>query len=162
MQWQLMKNFIIVIVGAILVVVVLNKINHPTDTSAVSDPSPIFPTAPVETNLTSIHGINIYIENLKDGDSIENPLVIRGRAPGNWFFEASAPVVLTDWDGLIIAEGYVTAEGEWMTTEYVPFSGTLTFVKPVYGERGTLIFQKNNPSGESKFDDAAEMTIMFK
>ncbi len=162
MQWNLMKNILIVIVGAILVVVVLNKINHPTETPVVLDPSPTVPAAPVETELTSIRGIKIYVENLKDGDSIENPLVIRGRAPGNWFFEASAPVTLTDWDGLIIAEGYVMAEGEWMTTDYVPFSGTLTFVKPAYGERGTLIFQKDNPSGESQFDDAAEMTIMFK
>lgn len=162
MQWNLMKNILIVIVGALVVIFVLGGLNKPK----IEPVAPVIPepevVAPVQTELTSLRGVKIYVdvENMDDG--ITSPLVLSGKAPGNWFFEASAPVVLTDWDGLIIAEGYVMANGEWMTTDYVPFSGTLTFVKPAYGERGTLIFQKDNPSGESQFDDAAEMTIQFK
>ena len=80
-----------------------------------------------------------------------------------WFFEASFPVVLTNWDGLIIAEGIATAQGEWMTTEFVPFEATLKFIvdKNAYSNRGFLILRKDNPSGLPEHDDALEIPIMF-
>lgn len=98
---------------------------------------------------------------------ISSPLVLRGQARGNWFFEASAPVTLVNWDGLIIAEGIITADGEWMTTEFVPFSSTLNFTSPYkagdpeFMKRGTLIFQKDNPSGLPENDDAVEIPVLF-
>lgn len=104
----------------------------------------------------------IRLHSPQEGDRVRSPLMIRGEARGSWFFEATFPVVLTDWDGLIIAEGYATADGEWMTTEYVPFTAELTFVKPDYGERGSLILQKNNPSGLPEHDDAFEITVYFE
>ncbi|OGJ59137.1 hypothetical protein A2635_04210 [Candidatus Peribacteria bacterium RIFCSPHIGHO2_01_FULL_51_9] len=96
------------------------------------------------------------------GDRITSPLTIKGQARGTWYFEATFPVVLTDWDGLIIAQGYAQAEGEWMTEDFVPFSATLTFEKPAYGERGTLVLQKDNPSGLPEHDDAVEIPIRFE
>lgn len=98
---------------------------------------------------------------------ISSPVTLSGQARGNWFFEGSAPVALTNWDGLIIAEGFVTAQGEWMTTEFVPFSGNLTFTSPYktgdadFMKRGTLIFKKDNPSGLSENDDALEIPVLF-
>jgi hypothetical protein len=96
------------------------------------------------------------------GDSITSPLEIKGEARGQWFFEASFPVILTNWDGLIIAQGIATADGDWMTTEFVPFTATLEFTKPEYNERGTLILQKDNPSGLPEHDDAFEFAIRFE
>lgn len=95
-------------------------------------------------------------------NGISSPLVVTGRARGYWFFEASFPVVLTDWDGKIIADGYATAEGEWMTEDFVPFYFTLTFDKPAYGERGTLILRKDNPSGLPEHDAAVEIPVRFE
>lgn len=98
---------------------------------------------------------------------VESPLQLRGQARGNWFFEASAPVALVNWDGLIIAEGFVTAQGEWMTTDFVPFAGELTFTSPYkagdpdFMKRGALIFKKDNPSGLPENDDALEFTVWF-
>jgi Immunoglobulin-like domain of bacterial spore germination len=98
---------------------------------------------------------------------VSSPLTLSGKARGNWFFEASAPVSLVNWDGLIIAEGFVTAEGEWMTTEFVPFTGSLEFVSPYkegdpdFMKRGALIFQKDNPSGLPENDDAVEIPVLF-
>lgn len=92
---------------------------------------------------------------------ITSPLTFSGKARGTWFFEGSFPVSLVNWDGLIIAEGYATASGEWMTEEYVPFTGTLTFDKPGYGDRGAIIFQKDNPSGLPENDNALEISIRF-
>lgn len=103
----------------------------------------------------------IRVEDPQPGDVIESPLSLSGVARGTWFFEGSAPVVLTDWDGKIIAEGYVSTLDDWMTEKLVPFEGVLEFEKPEYGERGTLIFQKDNPSGLPEYDDALEFNISF-
>ena len=54
--------------------------------------------------------------SIAPGSEISSPLRITGEARGPWYFEASFPVVLTDGDGLIIAEGHGQAQGEWMTT----------------------------------------------
>ena len=98
---------------------------------------------------------------------VANPLLISGSARGNWYFEGSFPIVLTNWDGLIIAEGYATALGEWMTKDFVPFSATLEFTSLYPGKgqdfmkRGSLILKKDNPSGLPENDDALEIPIQF-
>ena len=95
------------------------------------------------------------------GDTISNPLTITGEARGSWFFEASFPVFLTDWDGKIIGQGIAQAKGDWMTTDYVPFTATLTFATPAenYSDKGTLILKKDNPSGLPEYDNALEMQV---
>ena len=154
-----MKNIIIIIVGAILVFLVITRLgDRPVDPVVETPTESTLP----ETKITSLKGVEIFVDNPRPGYIVTSPLTVHGRAPGNWFFEANAGITLTDWDGLIIAEGYIMAEGDWMTTDYVPFTGTITFTKPAYGERGTLIFKKDNPSGEPQFDDSAEMMIKFQ
>jgi hypothetical protein len=109
----------------------------------------------------------IQIENPAGMGVVTSPLSIKGKARGNWFFEGSAPVSLVDWDGKIIAEGVITAEGEWMTTEFVPFNGSLEFTSPykegdeAFMKRGSLIFMKDNPSGLPENDDALEIPVLF-
>lgn len=99
--------------------------------------------------------------------TITSPLTITGEARGNWFFEASFPVSLVNWDGLIIAEGIATATGEWTTEEFVPFSTELEFVSPYiegsqdFMKKGTLILKKDNPSGLPEHDDALEIPLNF-
>jgi hypothetical protein len=104
---------------------------------------------------------NIYVSYPKDNDKISTPLIIKGEAR-TWYFEASFPVILTDWDGVIIAQGTATAESDWMTTNFVPFTATLNFTKPSYGERGFLILKKDNPSGLPQNDDSIEIPVNFK
>lgn len=103
----------------------------------------------------------IQITSPMPNDTITSPLTITGQARGNWYFEATFPVILTDWDGLIIAEGYATATSDWMTEDFVPFTATLTYTTPSYGANGTLILQKSNASGEPQYDDALEIPILF-
>ena len=96
--------------------------------------------------------------------------IVTGKARGNWFFEGSFPVSLT-WSGKTIAEGIATAEGEWMTTEFVPFKSVLTFnpdfiIDAIEGDGnvwplGSLILKKDNPSGLPENDDALEIPISF-
>lgn len=103
----------------------------------------------------------IVLNSPRPNEIIKSPLVIKGQARGNWFFEASFPVMLTDWDGLIIAQGIAKAEGEWMTTEFVPFTATLNFENPKYKNNGTLILKKDNASGLPEHDDALEIPVFF-
>lgn len=156
----LMKNIIIVIVGALVVFFVLSKVTH-APVPVVEEPIPVVetPTPAKEIALTSEKGIIIYVTTPDANVAAGSPLQISGRAPGNWFFEASAPVTLTNWDGLIIGEKYIEAQGEWMTTDYVPFKGEIIFPEGNLYNRGFLIFKKDNPSGLPENDDSAEMMI---
>lgn len=105
----------------------------------------------------------IRINTPRPNQTISNPLTITGEARGNWFFEASFPVVLTDWDGRIIAQGIAQAKSDWMTTDFVPFEAMLTFTvdKNAYSNKGSLILRKDNPSGLPQNDDALEIPIVF-
>ena len=104
----------------------------------------------------------IIVDSPRPGTRISSPLTITGEARGYWFFEAAFPIVLTNWDGLIIAEGFATAQNEWMTEDLVPFTATLTFTAPEFGERGTLILQRDNPSGLPEHDAAIEIPVTFE
>ena len=104
----------------------------------------------------------IRLSNPRPNQKISSPLTVSGEARGTWFFEASFPVVLTDWDGLIIAQGIATADGNWMTEDFVLFTAELTFEKPTLYNRGTLILRKDNPSGLPANDDALEIPVVFE
>lgn len=117
------------------------------------------PTISTETEKTFIQ-VLIPTPNQK----ITSPLKVSGQARGNWFFEANAPLILVDWDGKIIAQSYIQATDDWMTTNFVPFEGTLTFEIPetIPYRRGAIIFQKSNASGLPENDDAIEIPVEFK
>lgn len=104
----------------------------------------------------------IRLNTPRPSQIISSPLTIKGEARGFWFFEADFPVVLTDWDGLIIAEGIAKAQGDWMTEEFVPFEAVLEFEYPTYKNNGFLILRKDNPSGLPENDDALEIPILFE
>lgn len=104
----------------------------------------------------------IFLTSPIANETLTSPMQITGEARGGWYFEASFPVMLTNWDGLIIAEGYATAQDEWTTSDFVPFTAELEFVTPEFGERGTLILQKDNPSGLPENDAALEIPVYFE
>jgi cyclophilin family peptidyl-prolyl cis-trans isomerase len=106
------------------------------------------------------HADLIRVTNIFADDPIESPLTVLGEARGNWYFEASFPVQLLDSKGNVIATAVAQAQEEWMTTEFVPFKAVLTF-NPVRGStNGTLVLQKDNPSGLPENDD--QLTIPVK
>jgi len=104
----------------------------------------------------------IRADSPRPNQAIESPLIIGGEARGYWFFEADFPVVLTNWDGLIIAEGIARTKKEWMTEDFVQFEARLEFEKPQNSNKGTLILRKDNPSGLPENDDALEIPVIFK
>lgn len=106
----------------------------------------------------------IVLESLLPYTKISSPVVLKGKARGYWFFEASFPVTVVNWDGLIIGEGIATADGEWMTENFVPFTATIdfTYASTTPYNRGSIILKKDNPSGLPENDDALEIPIVFE
>ena len=100
----------------------------------------------------------------RPGDTISSPITIPGEARATWYFEASFPIMITDWDGRIIGEGHAEAQSDWMTSEFVPFKAVVTFqnATTTYSNRGTLILKKDNPSGLPEHDDALEIPVVLK
>ena len=102
----------------------------------------------------------IKVEKPLPNIDVQSPLKIEGKARGQWFFEADAPVEILDKDFKKIAEGYIKAEGEWMTSDFVNFSGTIEFEAPD-DERGYLLFRRANPSDLKKNDREYRIPIIF-
>jgi hypothetical protein len=117
---------------------------------------------PSTQEFTSLKGIKARISNWVQGKALTSPLTITGEIPGNWSFEASFPVVLTNWDGVIIAQKAATLQGDWMTENLVPFAVTLEFESPTTYKNGTLILRKDNPSGLAENDDSIEIPVVYE
>ena len=103
----------------------------------------------------------IRVTSPKANIVVTSPLMVSGEARGYWFFEASFPVKLLDGGGKEIAVKPVQAQGEWMTEEFVSFAGSLEFTVPL-SATGTIVFQKDNPSGLSEHDDEFRIPIRFR
>ena len=131
----------------------------PTSAPSVSAPTPV-DHAPAQKE-----GTILVTSPLPESVVSASPVVIKGKAKGNWFFEATAPVSIVNWDGLIIGEGYIKVDDgyDWMTTDMVPFTGTITYDATQLGAYtyGWIILKKDNPSGEAQFDDSLEFKIVF-
>ncbi len=103
----------------------------------------------------------IRVASPKPGSIITSPLEIRGEARGIWFFEASFPVRLLDGNGSEIVRDHAEAESDWMTENFVPFRAILNF-RTSNTREGTLILEKDNPSGLPENDDELRIPIRFR
>ena len=98
----------------------------------------------------------IIVTTPASGETISSPLKIKGKARGFWFFEASFVIQLRDAKGNLLGQAIATADGDWMTEDFVPFSATLNFSLGT-SDTGTLVFIKDNPSGLP--ENAAEFRL---
>lgn len=83
----------------------------------------------------------ILISSPKVNKKIKSPLKVEGMARGSWFFEAQFNTELLDAQQNKLGEAILTARSDWMTEEFVPFEGELTFSPPSIF-LGTLKFFK--------------------
>ncbi len=102
----------------------------------------------------------IRLESPRPNQTISSPLEIKGEARGNWYFEASFPAKLFDATGKQLAVIPIQAQGEWMTTDFVPFKATMSFPASTT-ETGTLVLEKDNASGLPENDDSLIIPIRF-
>jgi hypothetical protein len=122
----------------------------PRDTTSAGRPStPVNP------------GEMVHVASPRPDDKVASPLEVRGEARGTWYFEASFPVRLVDDEGHDLAIGVAKANGDWMTTRFVPFTATLTFGAP-RGKNGVLVLEKANPSGDMRRASELRVPVSFR
>lgn len=102
----------------------------------------------------------IRLDEPRPNTTVISPLTVRGEARGFWFFEASFPLRLLDGNGNVLVEHFATAQDEWMTEEFVPFAATIEFAEPDT-PAGTLILEKDNPSGLPEHADELRVPVKF-
>lgn len=158
------KKEILIICGISLLLSFVIVLIWYGETRAPSDAVP-----PVSSSTPPVSGDKsdlIVVETPQPGGIVISPLMVKGKARGNWYFEASFPVILKDANGNILAQAPAQAQGEWMTTEFVPFEVTLTFTPPKFvcfrapcTIPGTLVLKKDNPSGLPEHDDSVSIPV---
>jgi hypothetical protein len=109
-----------------------------------------------ETDISQLIQVNLPLPNQK----VTSPLKISGKAVGNWYFEASFPVKILDANGNMLGSAPAQAQGDWMTTDFVPFEVTITFDKPATAT-GTVALLKDNPSGLPEHDNSISIPVSF-
>lgn len=102
----------------------------------------------------------ILVDSPRPNQQIPNPLPISGRARGTWYFEANFSTELFDSNGLSLGTAVIQADGDWMTEEFVPFSGELAYTTPVTPD-GKLVIKNANPSGLPENDKELVMPVRF-
>lgn len=133
-------------------------------TTSKETPTPAPTNQYDETELTeyrSDKGVIIKLDRRLDNTAVTIPLTIGGEVPGNWSFEADFPIELQAADGTVVVTEPATLQGDWMTTNYVPFKVTLNFTNTVEATTGRLILHKSNPSGLAENDDKVTIPIRF-
>ncbi len=79
---------------------------------------------------------------------VRQTFTVSGKARGFWYFEASFPIVVIDQLGQVLVETHATAKGDWMTTEFVPFTAQVS-IPGNYQGSAKLKLKKDDPSGLS-------------
>lgn len=94
------------------------------------------------------------------GKPIKSPLTIRGKVARSFAFEGTFPIVLKDANGKELARASAHVVGSNNTSNAVPFLAMLTFAQPI-SRTGTLVLQKDNPSGLPQNDDSRIFNVVF-
>lgn len=149
MNKNIVTIIIIVVVGAGLLWYLAKNQSTPSQNQKQSQPPPTVATSS-----------DITVTSPQAYQTITSPLNISGQAKGTWYFEASFPIKLLDGNGNQIAQTIATAQSDWMTTNFVPFTAVLNFTTPSTAT-GTLIFEKDNPSGLPANADQISIPINF-
>ncbi len=116
----------------------------------------------IQAHIDSKKDLIVIDAQLRD-IQVTSPLTVTGKARGTWYFEASFPIIVVDWDGKIIGQGIAEAKSDWMTEDFVPFKATVEFTVATDTpyRRGSIIFKRDNPSDLPQNDNALEIPVLF-
>lgn len=103
---------------------------------------------------------DIIVYTPQPNDVVTNPLVVRGKARGTWYFEGEFPITLYYGvkDAFVNINAF--ALGEWMTEDYVDFEVIINFPVPSEND-GLLVLSKNNPSDLRENDASLRIPLRF-
>jgi hypothetical protein len=158
------KTIFTVVILLILGLFVLSIVRHATN---VPPPKPI-PSDVIKETASHLPPLGkqatqneITVTSPSAGEVIYSPVKVSGMARGGWFFEASAPVNVIDLNGALLGTGHIEAQGDWMTSEMVPFTGSITFKTVTGSTAGILLFENDNPSGMASTSKYLAVPVVF-
>lgn len=102
----------------------------------------------------------IKISQPLSGQVVKSPLLVKGLAKGDWYFEAVFPVSIEDAFGQELARSQARSEGDWQTSDFVPFMATLSFDLKATTS-AFLVLAKDNPSGLPARATAIKIPLML-
>jgi len=106
-------------------------------------------------------GNKLVLENIKDGDTVDEGFEVKGSVSGEWFFEGVFPVRVLNQQGEIVKSFSATTQDDWLTEDLVKFS----FKLDTQLEEESIVvlrFEKANPSGLEENDDTVDITVTIK
>lgn len=125
-------------------------------TPATTSTSTVLIPLPVDTST------QVDITSPLPNSEIKSPITVSGRAKGVWFFEANAGLALLDSNKQPITIGNVTATTDWMTDDYVSFTGKITYPLAYKGQSGYIQFSNDNPSGLPENSKTFLVPVLFR
>lgn len=102
----------------------------------------------------------IRVTHPAENEKITSPVKIKGEARGYWFFEGDAPMEIMNNSNMVLGRGAITAEGDWMTEEFVPFTATVDY-DATGAEEGYIVFRRSNASGKPEHDRSYRLKVRF-
>lgn len=109
---------------------------------------------------TPSYSKNINVTKPVLGQEMQSPFTVEGKVIGTWFFEASFPIKLVDERGKVLATTIAQAQGDWMTTDWVPFQANLQF-NVTEKTPAILVLEKDNPSGLVENNEAMSIPVIL-
>lgn len=103
----------------------------------------------------------LIVDQPSKNAEISSPIRITGKARGSWFFEADFPLEIVNESGKVLVKSYATAQGNWMTDKFVPFSAEVEF-EAAGAEKGSLILRRANASGLPENNRSYRLPVTFK
>ena len=150
---------IIGILGLIIIILawVLFATPAPVEAPTVSTSSPQATSTP---QTGALHE-RVVVTSPKANAIVGKTVIVSGSAPGTWYFEASFPIQIRDKDNNKIGQGIAQAQGDWMTTEQVTFTSTVS-LSGNYTGLATVVLLRDNPSGLPENEDSLEIPIVIQ
>lgn len=103
----------------------------------------------------------IQVTTPAPGATLPSTFTVTGKAVGNWYFEASFPLEVVDANGKSLKTMPVQAQGDWMTSEFVPFSVEVSLPATYHGN-ATLVLHNDNPSGMPENEASISIPIVIQ
>lgn len=152
---------LLVIVGLLVWMLFVKQAEAPSIPATKTTPSNTKNLTDTTSTASPVLHERVSVTYPKPNANVPKKFRVTGEAPGNWFFEASAPVMVRTPDGDKVAQSTAQTDGDWMTTKQVKFHADVT-INPAYSGAATLVLLKDNPSGLPENDDSLEIPIVVE
>ena len=124
-------------------------------------PPPVTVPPVVEATYVNASADLVVVSSPLPGAAVPATVTVTGQARGTWYFEASFPLEVVAASGEQLVQMPVQAQGEWMTTNFVPFSAQVTLLG-TYKGAAKIILHNDNPSGLPENEKSLTIPIVIQ